>query len=286
MFSLSNVTQSLFTSLPTKLSVSLSGLKGNQRCQMVFLPHLSVFVRSVCAAYVMIAWVLPALLKLTCSQSCAVCLRLCQALFFIQMIEKKINYVSWYICIMSSTVSHCLQFMWKVTKDLWVYDAANPMHLYCSEKASTIVSIYGLPHCKSFYQLHKYSTMSHTPKQLPDVMGSLHRWESTSLGRILISFTVQMHPCLSGCAYSGTSGSPQICDICVLLDVCPSFLKQSMWVLFIHLNVTRHIYAKYFNILLYISLFLATYHLLCACDWKVWMQTTYYISPPRPNYNQ
>lgn len=43
------------------------------------------------------------------------------------------------------------------------------------------------------------------------------------MGGMLISFTVQMHPLLTVHS-QGTSGSHQMGDICVLLDVCPCFL--------------------------------------------------------------
>lgn len=80
---------------------------------------------------------------------------------------------------------------WKMNKwiDMWIYDIVKPVHLYkyFSKNASTIIPIStSLPHCKCFYQLHTH----------PIYLNSCQLWCTlcAQMGRILISFTVQMHP--------------------------------------------------------------------------------------------
>ncbi len=131
--------------------------------------------------------------------------------------------------------------------DMWIYDIVKPVHLY---KYFAIVQVFfeecihnkthryhSLPHCTFFI------SCTHTPYTKTAAtcdVHYVHRWiESWSL---LLSKCI---PCFSGCANSGTSGSHQICDICVLLDVCPRYLKQSLSGIYIHLKVLCFILLVY-----------------------------------------
>lgn len=106
---------------------------------------------------------------------------------------------------------------------------------YFSMNASTIIPISTVvfPTVTVFFLFFLSAARMHCPIYL----NSCQWWCAlcAQMGRILISFLLsKCIPCFGGCANSGTSGSHQICDICVLLDVCPRFLKQSG--IYIHLK--------------------------------------------------
>lgn len=78
-------------------------------------------------------------------------------------------------------------------------------------------------HYSAFYQLHT-CIVPYT-----STAASCSRLLCAQMGRMWISFyRPNASASFSGCANSGTSGSHQICDICVLLDGCPRYLKLSL----------------------------------------------------------